>query len=134
MRVGSLGMISGCSVTEFFCNKIANWFWIITYNSKELVQLHAFDHFVDDQCLCHQPKDGTKSGQSVKNEECHNYNEQVAEQQSGGNVHRGVLFDDHGDDVCPASGGVLEKEQGSCDCRQQDRKAKLQRNLIGQRS
>lgn len=84
MRVGSLGMISGCSVTEFFCNKIANWFWIITYNSKELVQLHAFDHFVDDQCLCHQPKDGTKSGQSVKSEECHNYNEQVAEQQSGG--------------------------------------------------
>ena len=79
-------MISGCSVTEFFCNKIANWFWIITYNSKEFVQLHAFDHFVDDQCLCHQPKDGTKSGQSVKNEECHNYNEQVAEQQSGGNI------------------------------------------------
>ena len=59
-------MISGCSVTEFFCNKIANWFWIITYNSKELVQLHAFDHFVDDQCLCHQPKDGTKSGRSQK--------------------------------------------------------------------
>ena len=70
----------------------------------------------------------------VSSEECHNYNEQVAEQQSGGNVHRGVLFDDHGDDVCPASGGVLEKKQGSCDCRQQDRKAKLQRNLIGQRS
>ena len=58
-------------------------------------------------------KDGTKSGQSVKNEECHNYNEQVAEQQSGGNIHRGVLFDDHGDDVCPASGGVLEKSRAA---------------------
>ena len=100
--------------------------WKILFRCKKFVQLHAFDGFVDNQCFCHQAKNRTKSGQNIKDKEREDDDDQITEQKSSGNVHRGVFFDDHGDDVRSAAGSILKKEQGSGDRRKQDRKTEFQ--------
>lgn len=119
-------MISRCTVIEFFGDKITDWLRMIAHDRKKFVQLHAFDGFVDNQCFCHQAKNRTKSGQNIKDKEREDDDDQITEQKSSGNVHRGVFFDDHGDDVRSAAGSILKKEQGSGDRRKQDRKTEFQ--------
>ena len=80
MRVGTDCLVNGGTVIQIMCDKITDWLRIVGYNGKKFVQLHAFNSLVNQQSFCHQSKNGTQTGDGIKNQKRDNHNDQVCKQ------------------------------------------------------
>ena len=96
---------------EILCDEIADRLRVVGDNRKKFIQLHPLNRFVNQQCFCYQTENRTKTGQGIENQESKDDNDEVGHQQGSGDIHRRVFFDNHGDDVRAAAGGIFEKQQ-----------------------
>lgn len=100
---------------------------------KVFAQVDALDHGIHDKRLDDQAEQRKQAGADIEDEAGGERDQRIADQQRLADIEARILFEDHGDDVRSAGGGVAVEQDRRAHRREHHRKAELQKRLVCKR-
>ena len=130
---GPLPITDRGAAVQLMYDKITDWLRPAAEYVKILGQVQAFDKVVHQHRAERQSQAGVQPHLHVKHEKSGYRDRHVGQHQCPADVNAGILFQDHGYDICAAAGSPdIEQHRGS-ESRKHDREDHLQQRLVRKR-
>ena len=131
--VRALGLLHRGRAVQVVHDKIAHRRRIRRHHRADLAHVDALDGAVGDRAFQNHAQDAVESRRGAVQVRAHQHDAKVAHHQCAANRHTGVLVQNHRDNVRAARRRADVKDDGRAHGGQDDREAKLQKDVVRQR-
>ena len=132
VRVRTARFKGGRTAVQLVDDEVADGLRVLTHDVEALAEVHILDDVVHHHRLGHQTHDGEQTGGGAVHCKREAHSRHIRCHQGRTDVHAGVLFQNHGDDIRSARGCVDVEQDRRTDRREHNGKYQLQHRLVGQ--
>ena len=104
VRVRTARFKGGRTAVQLVDDEVADGLRVLTHDVEALAEVHILDDVVHHHRLGHQTHDGEQTGGGAVHCKREAHSRHIRCHQGRTDVHAGVLFQDHGDDIRAARG------------------------------
>ena len=132
--VRALGMLHRGGAVQVIDNEVPHRLGVGGHDRADLAHVDALDCAVCNSAFQDHAQNAVESRRGAVQVRAHQHDAKVAHHQRAADRHTGVLVQNHRHNVGAAGGRADVKDDGRTHSRQNDREAKLQKDIIGQRA
>ena len=133
MGIDALRMVYRSTSVQYFFDEGADRLRLITDDGEIFAKFHLVKSLVYKDRLGDKAAYGKQACRHIENQERQRYHHCIGEKQSHPDVHSGIFFQDHGDNISSAAGRVDVEQDSSSHRWKCNGIQKLQNRLMGQR-